>query len=154
MDKDAVPPEFEPLLNLSDAARAAGVSRKTLYAHIDKGLVSVTRKQGKRYIHVAELERHYGSVTFKTLPGNDSIQQQSKQAADQMAALTAAVLELQKETRQLRVEVLEARKAAENAAQSASEGMRLIEDKSQQVQQESAKGVSTASRSWWRKLWD
>lgn len=154
MDKDAVPPEFEPLFNLSDAAKAAGVSRKTLYAHIDKGLVSVTRKQGKRFIHVAELERHYGSVTLKTLPGNKSIQEQNTQAGDQIAALTAAVLELQQETRQLRAEVLEARKAAENAAQSASEGMRLIEDKSQQVQQqESAKEVS-ASRSWWRKLWD
>lgn len=154
MDKDTAPPEFEPLLNLSDAAKAVGVSRKTLYAHIDKGLVSVTRKQGKRYIHVAELERHYGSVTLKTLPGNKSIQEQNTQAGDQIAALTAAVLELQKETRQLRAEVLEARKAAENAAQRASEGVRLIEDKSQQGQQEPAKGVSTASRSWWRKLWD
>lgn len=157
MDKDTVPPEFEPLLNLSDAARAAGVSRKTLYAHIDKGLVSVTRKQGKRYIHIAELERHYGSVTLNALQGNKSIHKQDAQAADQIAALTAAVLGLQQETRQLRAEVLEARKAAENAAQGVTEGMRLIEDKSrqaQQAQEESAKGVSTASRSWWRKLWD
>jgi len=155
MAGDKVPPEFSPLLNLTDAAKAVGISRKTLYQHIDKGLVSVTKKQGKRYLHVAELERHYGSVTLQALPGNNTTQLQSTQKDDQIAALTAAVQELQKETQQLRADVQEARKAAENAAQSVSEGMRLIEDKSQQVQQqEAAKEVSTASRSWWRKLWD
>jgi len=145
------PPDYEPLLNLTDAAKAVGISRKTLYQHIDKGLVSVTRKQGKRYLHIAELERHYGSVTIKTLPRNNPTQlqsnQQGGQGADQIAALTAAVQALQEETRQLRAEVQEARKASENAAQSVTDGIKLIEDKT-------AKGVSTASRSWWRKLWD
>jgi len=52
------------LLNLTQAADAAGVTRKTLYAHIDKGLVSVVRKQNKRYIDVSELIRHYGTVSL------------------------------------------------------------------------------------------
>lgn len=141
------PPEYTPLLNLTDAAKAVGVSRKTLYQHIDKGLVSVTRKQGKRYLHIAELERHYGSVTLPALQGNKSIQLQSTQKDDQIAALTAIVLELQKETQLLRVEVQESRKAAEDAAQRVTDGIKLIEDKS-------AKEVSTANRSWWRRLWD
>ena len=141
------PPKYTPYLNLSDAAKAAGVSRKTLYAHIDKGLVSVTRKQGKRFIHVAELERHYGSVTLKTLPGNKPIQQQSKQDAgqsEQIAELTAAIQSLQRETESLRAEVREYQKAAQDAAERVAG---LLEDKT-------AKEVSTASRSWWRKLWD
>lgn len=139
-------PEYTPYLNLSDAAKAAGVSRKTLYAHIDKGLVSVTRKQGKRFIHVAELERHYGSVTLKTLPGNKPTQQQSKQSAgqsDQIAELTAAIQSLQRETESLRAEVREYQKAAQEQAERVAG---LLEDKT-------AKEVS-ASRSWWRKLWD
>lgn len=141
------PPAYTPLLNLTDAAKAVGISRKTLYQHIDKGLVSVTKRQGKRYLHVAELERHYGSVTLPALPRNKATQLQSMQKDDQIVALTAAVQALQKETQQLRADVQEARKAAENAAQSVTDGMRLIEDKT-------GKGVSTASRSWWRKLWD
>ncbi|MCG7368733.1 helix-turn-helix domain-containing protein [Pantoea sp. ACRSH] len=145
-ERPVEPPEYTPYLNLSDAAKAAGVSRKTLYAHIDKGLVSVTRKQGKRFIHVAELERHYGSVTLKTSQRNKSIQPQTKQDAgqsEQMAELTAAIQSLQRETESLRAEVREYQKAAQDAAERVAG---LLEDKT-------AKEVS-ASRSWWRKLWD
>lgn len=133
------PPEYTPYLNLSDAAKAAGVSRKTIYAHIDKGLLSVTRKQGKRLIHVAELERHYGSVTLKKLLGNKATQQQDTQKDEQIAVLTAAVEALRKETASLRAEVLEARKASEDSAHRIAG---LLEDKS-----------GSETKSWWRKLW-
>ena len=145
-ERPVEPPEYTPYLNLSDAAKAAGVSRKTLYAHIDKGLVSVTRKQGKRFIHVAELERHYGSVTLKASQRNNSIQPQTKQDAgqsEQIAELTAAIQSLQRETESLRAEVREYQKAAQEQAGRVAG---LLEDKT-------AKEVS-ASRSWWRKLWD
>ena len=50
--------QSQNLLNLTQAADAVGITRKTLYSHIDKGLVSVTRQQGKRYVDVSELIRH------------------------------------------------------------------------------------------------
>lgn len=49
-------------LNLSDSAKAAGVSRKTLYTHIKSGKISVTRYEGKRCIAVSELLRVYGTI--------------------------------------------------------------------------------------------
>lgn len=133
------PQEYTPYLNLSDSAKAAGVSRKTLYAHIDKGLLSVTRKQGKRLIHVAELERHYGSVTLKTLLGNKKTQHQTTQKDEQIEVLIAAVEVLRKETALLRAELLEARKASEDSAHRIAG---LLEDKS-----------GSKPKSWWRKLW-
>lgn len=134
---------------MTEAAKAVGVTRKTLYSHIDKGFISVTRKQGKRYIHVAELERHYGSVSLPALQGNKPIQQQSKQnGSEQIEALTALVQELQQETRQLRADVLESQKVAQEALQALSEGILRIEDK------RAEKEASTTNKSWWRKLWD
>ena len=56
--------QSQNLLNLTQAADAVGITRKTLYSHIDKGLVSVTRQQGKRYVDVSELIRYYGSVSL------------------------------------------------------------------------------------------
>jgi|MDTB01.3.fsa_nt_gb hypothetical protein len=50
-------------VNPTDAAQVAGVTRKTLYADMQKGTLSyeVTDKK-KRLIDVAELERVYGSL--------------------------------------------------------------------------------------------
>lgn len=70
------------LLNLSQASEAAGVTRKTLYSHIDKGLISVTNKNGKRFIDVSELIRHYGNVSLPVSKVNEVTQSQSKQNND------------------------------------------------------------------------
>lgn len=75
------------LLNLSQASEAAGVTRKTLYSHIDKGLISVTNKNGKRFIDVSELIRHYGNVSLPVSKVNDVTQSQNKQDNDVYLAI-------------------------------------------------------------------
>lgn len=53
------------LLNLSQASHAAGISRRTLYNHVKKGKVTVSR-DGKNnpLIDVSELIRVYGNVNL------------------------------------------------------------------------------------------
>lgn len=91
------------LLNLSQASEAAGVTRKTLYSHIDKGLISVTNKNGKRFIDVSELIRHYGNVSLPVSKVNDVTQSQSKQDND----VYLAIQDMQKQIESLQKLVTE-----------------------------------------------
>ena len=51
------------VLNFSQASRATGASRSTLYRYIEEGKISVVRlPNGKRGIDVTELERMFGPV--------------------------------------------------------------------------------------------
>lgn len=84
------------LLNLTQAAEAVGITRKTLYAHIDKGLVSVTRQQGKRYVDVSELIRHYGSVSLSEEKVNAVTRSQTKHDDDTILAMQKELVELRK----------------------------------------------------------
>jgi len=84
------------LLNLTQSADAVGVTRKTLYSHIDKGLVSVTRQNGKRYIDVSELVRHYGSVSIPEEKVNDVTRSQTKHNDDAISAMQRELIELRK----------------------------------------------------------
>lgn len=59
-------------LNLSQAAQAAGITRRTLYNHIKKGKVSTSRDgKGNPVIDVSELVRAYRNLTLPVnkLPG-------------------------------------------------------------------------------------
>ncbi|MDZ2621118.1 hypothetical protein M2A89_27755, partial [Klebsiella pneumoniae] len=60
------------LLNLSQAAQAAGITRRTLYNHVKQGKVTVSR-DGKNnpVVDVSELIRVYGNVNIpeKQIPG-------------------------------------------------------------------------------------
>jgi len=50
-------------LNLSQAAEAVGITRRTLYNHIEQGRVTVSRgEKNTRVIDVSELMRVYGYV--------------------------------------------------------------------------------------------
>lgn len=91
------------LLNLSQASEAAGVTRKTLYSHIDKGLISVTNKNGKRFIDVSELIRHYGNVSLPVSKVNDVTQSQNKQDND----VYLAIQDMQKQIESLQKLVTE-----------------------------------------------
>ena len=53
------------LLNLSQAAQAAGITRRTLYNHVKQGKVTVSR-DGKNHpvVDVSELIRVYGNVNL------------------------------------------------------------------------------------------
>ena len=84
------------LLNLTQAAEAVGITRKTLYSHIDKGLVSVTRQQGKRYVDVSELIRHYGSVSLPEEKLNAVTRSQTKHDEDAISAMQRELVELRK----------------------------------------------------------
>jgi TolA-binding protein len=84
------------LLNLTQAAEAVGITRKTLYSHIDKGLVSVTRQQGKRYVDVSELIRHYGSVSLPEEKVNTVTRSQTKHDDDAISAMQRELVELRK----------------------------------------------------------
>ena len=84
------------LLNLTQAAEAVGITRKTLYSHIDKGLVSVTRQQGKRYVDVSELIRHYGSVSLPEGKVNAGTRSQNKHDDDTILAMQRELVELRK----------------------------------------------------------
>ncbi|WP_434103468.1 hypothetical protein, partial [Klebsiella quasipneumoniae] len=84
------------LLNLTQAAEAVGITRKTLYSHIDKGFVSVTRQQGKRYVDVSELIRHYGSVSLPEEKVNTVTRSQTKHDDDAISAMQRELVELRK----------------------------------------------------------
>lgn len=84
------------LLNLTQAADAVGITRKTLYSHIDKGFVSVTRQQGKRYVDVSELIRHYGSVSLPEEKVNTVTRSQTKHDDDAISAMQRELVELRK----------------------------------------------------------
>lgn len=84
------------LLNLTQASEAVGITRKTLYSHIDKGLVSVTRQQGKRYVDVSELIRHYGSVSLPEEKVNGVTRSQTKHVDDAILAMQRELVELRK----------------------------------------------------------
>lgn len=88
--------QSQNLLNLTHAADAVGVTRKTLYAHINKGLVSVTRQQGKRYVDVSELIRHYGSVSLPEEKVNAVTRSQTKHDDNAISAMQLELVELRK----------------------------------------------------------
>lgn len=88
--------QSQNLLNLTQAADAVGITRKTLYSHIDKGLVSVTRQQGKRYVDVSELIRHYGSVSLPEEKINAVTRSQTKHDDDTILAMQRELVELRK----------------------------------------------------------
>lgn len=88
--------QSQNLLNLTQAAEAVGITRKTLYSHIDKGFVSVTRQQGKRYVDVSELIRHYGSVSLPEEKINAVTRSQTKHDDDAILAMQRELVELRK----------------------------------------------------------
>lgn len=62
---DAGPVTTQTLLNLTQAAEAVGITRKTLYKHLSNGKLSTVRDAaGRRCVDVSELIRVYGKVTL------------------------------------------------------------------------------------------
>lgn len=91
------------LLNLSQAAQAAGITRRTLYNHVKQGKVTVSRAgKNNPVIDVSELIRVYGNVnlpekqipnishrenTHKNFP-HEQFQSMQKELADLRLAVT------------------------------------------------------------------
>jgi len=136
------------LLNLSSAAAAAGVTRKTLYSHIDKGLLSVTRQHGKRYIDVSELIRHYGTVSIPEEKVSNFTQSLSKQKS---GVDSDTLVSIQKELAALREIVERQQLLLEDQANS-----KRIQDELQQTQEElsrvRAELETERGKGWFKRL--
>lgn len=151
--------QTQNLLNLTQAAEAVGVTRKTLYSHIDKGLVSVTRSQGKRYVDVSELLRHYGDVSLPKDKVSEVTRSQDKHDNDTSQALK----DMQKELAELRILVegqqqllLEDKQARDqqNQQQSAErqEQFELIEQLQQERDALSAALEAERGKGFWSRI--
>jgi len=151
--------QTQNLLNLTQAAEAVGVTRKTLYSHIDKGLVSVTRSQGKRYVDVSELLRHYGDVSLPKDKVSDVTRSQDKQDIDTSQTLKA----MQKELAELRMLVegqqqllLEDKQARDQQIQQQSterqEQIELIEQLQQERDALSAALEAERGKGFWSRI--
>lgn len=143
------------LLNLTQAAEAVGVTRKTLYSHIDKGLISITRSQGKRYVDVSELLRHYGDVSLPDAEVNKVTRSQDKHESDTSQTLKA----MQKELAELRLLVegqqqllLEDKQARENQNAERQEQIELIEQLQRERDALSAALEAEKGKGFWSRI--
>ena len=127
------------LLNLSQAAQAAGITRRTLYNHVKQGKVTVSR-DGKNnpVVDVSELIRVYGNVhlpekqipsvshrenTQKNFP-HEQLTAMQKELAEMKQAITLMLREKENqqhedEKNQLREEI---KKLSESLEQAQKKG--------------------------------
>lgn len=104
-------------LNLSDSAKVVGISRKTLYQHINTGKISVTKQGGKRCIAVSELIRAYENIDLKRLqPLNTRLQDKkaSSPAISDTESILSRLQEIAEDNGRLRQEVKELKEATIN----------------------------------------
>ena len=98
------------LLPVSKAAELVGLSRKTMYAHVKSGKVSVSKNnKGSLLIDTSELIRVFGDIKFEQDSGGNTARQvvlhdydpvlleKIEQMARQIEFLTEKVVELQKQ---------------------------------------------------------
>ncbi|QLK63925.1 hypothetical protein GE278_24320 (plasmid) [Enterobacteriaceae bacterium Kacie_13] len=85
-------------LNMSQAAQAAGITRRTLYNHVKQGKVTTSRdKKNNPVIDVSELIRAYGNVSLPvkkipTVTHRENTQENSPSA--QLQAMQKEIAEL------------------------------------------------------------
>lgn len=119
------------MLNISAAARAAGVDRTTIQRAIKNGRLSLTRDTtGKRGVDVAELERVFGPLH----PDSGKIAAAPQQTAER------EVIDL------LRDQLAQAQ--ADKACL-----LDLLEQEQQARRQLEQKLLEGPRSSWWRRLW-
>jgi DNA-binding transcriptional MerR regulator len=86
-----------PILSISEAAKLAGIDRRTLQRQISRGILSVTtRSDGSRGIDPSELFRVYPDVRAAPMP-QGMPQPMSQSAAGQGAAMPQGAAALQSE---------------------------------------------------------
>lgn len=109
-------------LNLSQAAGAVGITRRTLYNHIEQGRVTVSRgEKNTRVIDVSELIRVYGTVNLPEKQVHTDSQRKNAQSDFPNEALSA-----------MRKELAELRELIQSQQQL------LLEDKQQRDQKNDA----------------
>ena len=144
--------ESQTRLNMTQAAKLAGVSRVTIYKHAKAGKISVHMEQdGSRTVDVAELERVYGTLhkpemlteTVNTLQTETSrvvliLQEQMKRLEHELDRM-----------RQERDAEREAREREREKAERERERLHTIIEKQTLLLPQPKK--MQAPRSWWRR---
>lgn len=143
--------QSQNLLNLTQAAEAVGITRKTLYSHIDKGLVSVTRQQGKRYVDVSELIRYYGSVSLPEEKINTVTRSQTKHDDDTILAMQRELVELRKliEKQQL---LLEDKQEADRLREQVTGLQNERDAAAQELEKVKVELAATRNNGFWKRL--
>lgn len=143
--------QSQNLLNLTQAADAVGITRKTLYSHIDKGLVSVTRQQGKRYVDVSELIRYYGSVSLPEEKINTVTRSQTKHDDDTILAMQRELVELRKliEKQQL---LLEDKQEADRLREQVTGLQNERDAAAQELEKVKVELAATRNNGFWKRL--
>ena len=87
-------------VSISEAIRMSGVGRTTFYSkYINKGVVSVSEHNGKKYIETSELLRVFGELSPTTQTGNiEQTGSNSLVQAEQIRVLKEQLKELKHET--------------------------------------------------------
>lgn len=137
-------------VSMSEAARLAGVSRQTLYRKVDAGELSVERDGDSVQVDTSELLRVFGTLqstdstdSRKTSNGGavtapDTPAGQSVTPIDgaKLAALEVEARMLREQLRSVEQQLLEAREREswlQGHAKELTVGLRLLEDKSNEV---------------------
>ena len=95
-------------LNLTQAAKAAGIARGTLYKHIDEGKLSCQLDdKGKRVIDTSELMRVYGEIKQPEINGERSEDRpiehkETQEETEITAVLRERIGDLEKQVEDLR----------------------------------------------------
>lgn len=103
-------------LNLTEAAKAAGIGRTTLYNHIKEGKISCeVNEKGKKVIDVTELIRVYGEIKNPETSDERSVERQTEHdgTGGIVQVLQEQIKELRKDKENLRQDLEVSRKREE-----------------------------------------
>lgn len=135
----------ETLLNLTQAAKAAGITRRTIYNHINQGKVTTSRdEKNNPVIDVSELIRVYGNVTlpvkkFLTISHRENTQKNF--TPDALETVRAELAELRKAVTLM----LEDKTAREDERRSGEEERRQLQEEvrrlGDELQREKKRGI-------------
>jgi len=117
--------------NISQAARAVGISRMTMVRHIDKGNVSFKNdRKGKKYATADELIRVYGELQSHDITGYTTTKASRNDSNHDIAQCQKMFQNMESQVQELRSDKEDLRKRLDTAEQNLSLSLRLIEDKS------------------------
>lgn len=136
-------------LNLTQAAKAAGVTRRTLYNHINNGKVTASRdEKNNPVIDVSELIRVYGNVNLpvKKIPTTSHRKNsQGNFTPDALETVRAELAEL----RQAVTLMLDDKTAREEERRRGEEERRQLQDEVRRLEDELQRGKN---RGIWSRL--
>jgi hypothetical protein len=144
--------ESQTRLNMTQAAKLAGVSRVTIYKHAKAGKISIhTELDGSRTIDVVELERVYGTL-HKPEVLTESVSTLQAETSQVMLIVQEQMKRLEHELDRMRQErdaEREAREREREKAERERERLHAIIEKQTLLLPQPKK--TEGKRSWWRR---